>query len=106
MASGNYFEEKDMGYDDFIAALDELDDGGVTIGVHAKDNDPADDDGDIGLAGLLAVHMAILLRQTVYRKYWTGPCPICGCTNSWAPKSKGWSGPDLGINRSWSRCRR
>jgi hypothetical protein len=57
MASRNYFEETDKGYNELVDTLNEIDDGdGVTIGVHAKDNDPASSEGEIGLAGLLSVH--------------------------------------------------
>jgi len=55
----NEVVEKDMGYDEFVDQMEALDDDtpGVTVGVHAKDNEVSDDeDSPIKMAGLLAIH--------------------------------------------------
>lgn len=55
MARTNRFEERDKGYDQLKETFEALNGVSATVGVHARDN-KRQEDGDIKLAPLLAVH--------------------------------------------------
>lgn len=78
MADSNYFRETDKGYEDLLETFDDLaDNEGVTIGVHAKDNEPADDQGSIGLAGLLSVHeLGAFIEDSAFGDVRIPPRPV------------------------------